>query len=141
MIRDYFFLNVDIRPRHGCTDVGSPNVVLTTVRRVLSARIPRRLALAHMSVAQAKRVRCISEVTPAYARVVGLSRFLKLGECVTFTAGEHRQLAEVVQIDEHGLSLRCFAHPSPSRLEGSRYQRSWIAHRRGGSARVGCSCF
>jgi flagellum-specific ATP synthase len=61
-----------------------------------------------MSVAQAKRVRCISEVTPAYARVVGLSRFLKLGECVTFTAGEHRQLAEVVQIDEHGATVKTF---------------------------------
>jgi flagellum-specific ATP synthase len=50
----------------------------------------------------------ISEVTPAYARVVGLSRFLKLGECVTFTAGEHRQLAEVVQIDEHGATVKTF---------------------------------
>jgi flagellum-specific ATP synthase len=50
----------------------------------------------------------ISEVTPAYARVVGLSRFLKLGECVTFPAGGCTQLAEVVQIDEHGATVKTF---------------------------------
>jgi len=50
----------------------------------------------------------ITEVTPAYARIVGLSRFLKLGECVTFKAGGNDRLAEVVQVDEHGATVKTF---------------------------------
>jgi flagellum-specific ATP synthase len=65
----------------------------------------------------------ISEVTPAYARVVGLSRFLKLGECVTFAAGGHRRLAEVVQIDEHGATVKAF-DPSVLGCLGERVYRA-----------------
>jgi flagellum-specific ATP synthase len=57
---------------------------------------------------QARISGSISEVTPAYARVVGLSRFLKLGECVAFSAGGRQQLAEVVQVDEHGATIKAF---------------------------------
>ncbi len=65
----------------------------------------------------------ISEVTPAYARIVGLSRFLKLGECVTFTAGGRRQLAEVIQVDEHGATVKTFDNSVVARL-GERVYRS-----------------
>jgi len=50
----------------------------------------------------------ISEVTPAYVRVTGLSRFLKLGEYVSFAAGGKSQLAEVVRIDERGATVKSF---------------------------------
>lgn len=65
----------------------------------------------------------ISEVTPAYARVVGLSRFLKLGECVTVPAGACTQLAEVVQIDEHGATVKTFDNSVVACL-GKRVYRS-----------------
>ncbi|MBO0734053.1 MAG: flagellum-specific ATP synthase FliI, partial [Methylocapsa sp.] len=50
----------------------------------------------------------ISEVSPAYARVAGLSRFLKLGDCVTFSAEAQCRLSEVVQIDESGATIKSF---------------------------------
>jgi flagellum-specific ATP synthase len=58
----------------------------------------------------------ISEVTPAYARVAGLSRFLKLGECVSFPAGGLTQFAEVVRIDEQGATVKTFDTMSLARL-------------------------
>lgn len=51
----------------------------------------------------------ISEVAPAYARVAGLSRFVKLGDCVTFSAEGQPQIAEVVQIDELGATIKSFS--------------------------------
>ena len=58
----------------------------------------------------------ISEVTPAYARVASLSRFLKLGECVSFSAGGLTQLAEVVRIDELGATVKTFDTMALARL-------------------------
>lgn len=49
----------------------------------------------------------VTEVTPAYCRVSGLSQFVKLGECVSLE-GERPQLGEVVRIDEHGATIKAF---------------------------------
>jgi flagellum-specific ATP synthase len=49
----------------------------------------------------------VTEVTPAYCRVSGLSHFVKLGECVSLE-GERPQLGEVVRIDEHGATIKAF---------------------------------
>jgi flagellum-specific ATP synthase len=65
----------------------------------------------------------ISEVTPAYVRVVGLSRFLKLGECVSSTAAGRSQLAEVVRIDEEGVTVKTFDTAAFARL-GERVYRA-----------------
>lgn len=50
----------------------------------------------------------VTEVTPAYCRVSGLSSFVRLGECVTLETEGGRQLAEVVRLDEHGVTVKCF---------------------------------
>lgn len=50
----------------------------------------------------------VTEVTPAYCRVSGLSHFLKLGETVNLTDGQRSQLGEVVRIDEHGATIKPF---------------------------------
>jgi flagellum-specific ATP synthase len=50
----------------------------------------------------------VTEVTPAYCRVSGLSHFLKLGETVSLSDGERSQLGEVVRIDEHGATIKPF---------------------------------
>lgn len=65
----------------------------------------------------------ISEVTPAYARIAGLSRLLKLGECVSFTAGGRPQLAEVVRIEEEGVTVKTFDTTALARL-GERVYRA-----------------
>ncbi len=65
----------------------------------------------------------VCEVTPAYARVTGLSRFLKLGECVSFSAGGATQLAEVVRLDAEGATVKTFDTGALARL-GERVYRA-----------------
>ena len=104
------------------------------------ARLARCVKEAQDELGQIRISGSISEVTPAYARVAGLSRFLKLGECVSFSAGGLTQLAEVVRIDELGATVktfdtmalarlgervllrRCLAYLSRSKLEWTRDQ-------------------
>ena len=50
----------------------------------------------------------VTEVTPAYCRVSGLSQFLKLGETVILGEGDLEQIGEVVRIDEHGATIKQF---------------------------------
>jgi flagellum-specific ATP synthase len=50
----------------------------------------------------------VTEVTPAFCRVSGLSQFLKLGETVDLTDGRRSQIGEVVRIDENGATIKPF---------------------------------
>jgi flagellum-specific ATP synthase len=50
----------------------------------------------------------VTEVTPAFCRVSGLSNFLKLGETVNLSNGRRSQIGEVVRIDEHGATIKPF---------------------------------
>ena len=50
----------------------------------------------------------VTEVTPSYYRLVGLSHFIKLGECVGISHNGVTQLAEVVRIDAAGSTVKTF---------------------------------
>jgi flagellum-specific ATP synthase len=50
----------------------------------------------------------VTEVTPAYCRVGGLSPFVKLGECVALGSNGRSQLCEVVRIDAAGVTVKPF---------------------------------
>lgn len=50
----------------------------------------------------------VTQVTPAALRVSGLSRHVKLGECVRFTSEKGTELAEVVRVDESGATVKPF---------------------------------
>ena len=50
----------------------------------------------------------VTEVTPAFCRVSGLSHFLKLGETVNLSDGRRLQMGEVVRIDEQGATIKPF---------------------------------
>lgn len=50
----------------------------------------------------------IREVTPSYYRVVGLSRFVKLGDQVGFEANHRIHIGEVIRIDPEGLTIKPF---------------------------------
>ena len=50
----------------------------------------------------------VTEVTPSYYRIAGLSRFVKLGECVGIRHGGTTQLAEVVRIDAEAATVKTF---------------------------------
>jgi flagellum-specific ATP synthase len=80
------------------------------------ARLERCITQANDELGQIRISGSISEVTPAYARVAGLSRLLKLGECVSFPAGGHTHLAEVVRIDELGATVKTFDSMALARL-------------------------
>ncbi len=58
----------------------------------------------------------ITEITASHARVSGLSRFLRLGECVSFGPAGSRHRAEVVRIDSQGVSIKAFESNTPTRL-------------------------
>jgi flagellum-specific ATP synthase len=50
----------------------------------------------------------ITAVTPGYYRVSGLSKFVKLGECVELASPVQSQRGEVVRIDETGTTIKTF---------------------------------
>jgi flagellum-specific ATP synthase len=50
----------------------------------------------------------VTEVTPSYYRLAGLSPFLKLGECVGIKHAGTTQLSEVVRIDADGATVKTF---------------------------------
>ncbi len=50
----------------------------------------------------------VTEVTPTYCRVSGLSAFVKLGECVELATEDGPQLGEVVRIDAAGVVVKTF---------------------------------
>jgi len=64
----------------------------------------------------------VTEVTPTHYRVSGLSRFLKLGECVCFESGDRPQLGEVVRLDEHGSTIKTFEPNLEIGLGGHAYR-------------------
>jgi flagellum-specific ATP synthase len=68
----------------------------------------------------------VSEVTPAYCRVSGLSPFLKLGECVDLGTGEASQLAEVVRIDAAGVTVKPFDSAMRAGLGTPAWRRGFI---------------
>ena len=50
----------------------------------------------------------VTQVTPAYFRVSGLSRHLRLGQCVSLQSGSNSQIGEVVRVDEAGATVKPF---------------------------------
>ncbi len=50
----------------------------------------------------------VTHVTPAYVQVSGLSRHLKLGDCISFASGSTPQLGEVVRIDKGDATIKPF---------------------------------
>lgn len=50
----------------------------------------------------------VTEIATSHYKVRGLSRFVKLGECMTVDVGSHRQVGEVVRIDGSLVTLKPF---------------------------------
>jgi len=68
----------------------------------------------------------VSEVTPAYCRIAGLSPFVRLGECVDLTTDGHSQLAEVVRIDAGGVTVKPFEATVRAGLGTTAWRRGFI---------------
>ena len=50
----------------------------------------------------------VTEISMSHYRVAGLSRFLKLGDCVSVEGADRDQIGEVVKIDDVGATLKPF---------------------------------
>lgn len=50
----------------------------------------------------------VVEVTPTFLRTAGLSKFVKLGDCVATETMRGEMLAQVVRIDQHGVIIKAF---------------------------------
>lgn len=72
------------------------------------ARLQRSVTKANEELAQIRISGTITEVTQSHAKVAGLSRFLKLGDCVSFAGDGISQLAEVVRLDEQEATVKTF---------------------------------
>lgn len=71
-------------------------------------RLEQRVAAAAAAVPFIRIGGTVTNVTPAYVQVSGLSRHLKLGDCVSFASGPAAQLGEVVRIGENGATVKPF---------------------------------
>ncbi|MGJ0391814.1 MAG: FliI/YscN family ATPase [Methylocystis sp.] len=58
----------------------------------------------------------VLEVTPTFLRTAGLSKFVKLGDCVAIETPRGETLAQVVRIDQHGVIIKAFENNCPAGL-------------------------
>jgi len=50
----------------------------------------------------------VVEVAPSYFRAEGLSKFVRLGDCVSVESGRSETIAQVVRVDKAGTVLKSF---------------------------------
>lgn len=70
--------------------------------------LEQRIAGASSAITLTRIGGTVTHVTPAYVQVSGLSRHLKLGDCIAFGASTPPQLGEVVRIDAGGATIKPF---------------------------------
>jgi flagellum-specific ATP synthase len=70
--------------------------------------LEQRLAHAASTLPLTRIGGMVTNVTPAYVEVSGLSRHLKLGDCISFGSSAPPQLGEVVRIDGKGATIKPF---------------------------------
>ncbi len=128
---------------------------MTDARPTLSSpleRLEQRVAQGLRTLPAARVSGAVVEVSTSHYRVAGLSRFLKLGECVGVDVGDRVEIGEVVRIDDSSATLKPFDTRSDvtigarafraetlslsphRRLEGTRHRRARPADRRRGRA-------
>lgn len=90
--------------------------------------LDRLIASAGPNMTKVRTGGVVTEVTPAYCRVSGLSQFLKLGECVELAADRHAQLGEVVRIDESGVTVKPFGPAMKAGLGTVAWRRGFVTH-------------
>ena len=69
----------------------------------------------------------VVEITVSHYRVSGLSRFLRLGECVYVEIGQGVQMAEVVKIDEDAVVLKPFDAKCDAAVGARAYRASGLS--------------
>ncbi len=86
-------------------------------------RLETALALGERTLERTSVSGVVTEIATSHYRVSGLSRFVKLGECVRIDVGDHAQIGEVVRIDDATITLK----PFDARCEGAMGARAYRA--------------
>ena len=71
-------------------------------------RLEHRLSHAASALSLSRFGGTVTQVTPAYVQVAGLSRHLKLGDCIAFGNFSPPQLGEVVRVDPLSATIKPF---------------------------------
>src|ERR1700761_4226987 len=71
-------------------------------------RLEGKLSWGAKSLPRTRVSGVVTEIAMSHYRVAGLSRFLRLGECVSVDVGDRVQLGEVVRIDDGAVTLKPF---------------------------------
>lgn len=71
-------------------------------------RLEARLHLAVQHLERTRLSGAVREIATSHYKVSGLSRFMKLGECMVVEVGGRRQIGEVVKIDDEYVTLKPF---------------------------------
>jgi flagellum-specific ATP synthase len=84
----------------------SGNTVTSGQRFNALDRLESKLAWGAKAVPPTRVSGVVTEIAMSHYRVAGLSRFLRLGECVSVDVGDRVQLGEVVKIDDASVTLK-----------------------------------
>ena len=71
-------------------------------------RLAGLLAQGDRSLARTCVSGAVTEIATTHYRVAGLSRFVRLGECVRVDVGDRSQIGEVVRIEDGAITLKPF---------------------------------
>ena len=71
-------------------------------------RLERRIAWGLRNLKPVRISGVVTEISMSHYRVAGLSRFLRLGECVSVDVGDRLQIGEVVKLDDASATLKPF---------------------------------
>lgn len=85
-----------------------PERRMATRRRTSLDALEQRIVGAAAGLPLTRIGGTVTHVTPAYVQVSGLSRHLKLGDCIAFGDALAPPLGEVVRIDEDGATIKPF---------------------------------
>ncbi len=71
-------------------------------------RLAAAVALGRRTLPRTRVSGTVTEIATSHYRVAGLSRFVRLGECVSVEAGDREQIGEVVRIEDAAITLKPF---------------------------------
>jgi flagellum-specific ATP synthase len=71
-------------------------------------RLASLLAKGRRTLARTRVSGVVTEIATSHYRVAGLSRFVRLGECVRVDVGDRSQIGEVVRIEDAAITLKPF---------------------------------
>src|SRR3984957_11441123 len=90
-------------------------------------RLEQRVAQGLRTLPMAQVSGAVVEVSMSHYRVAGLSRFLKLGECVGVDVGNRVEIGEVVRIDDSSATLKPFATRSDVTIGARAFRTETLA--------------